>query len=793
MPGRYNLKFQRLTCSILLLLLAGTFRLAMGQHDVPVAVPNKPPNPSVNNKRLVSSQKLVAIEQALRDGNMAREESNYEKAYDSYRRVAELNPKDPRAVYGLGNVYFDLACQDQAIKAYTEVLRLDQDFHNALIALGYIYIGKERYNDAEKYFRTVFKKSPNDTSAKIGLAYLVGKKKQYDESVRQFQRLIDDRSIKERDRALAYLYLGDIYFGQQKWEEASRNFRKSIEYDRSFSGAYLRLAQTELIPERSRFSSLALQERRAQDFERLVRVAKTAAEHIRTAINEHNYDHPYGNLLLANALLSQFNYPEAIANVEEFRRKVEKLEAHSSFLAADCNLGFKQLHAFSHLYFALIRNQQATMEKDGQKRNEYSAQVIEHAKRLVELKPEGPEGYALLGQAYFHLGNYREALRQLETGLIYETNDDTKGSTLDLIGYCYEELQNYNEAVRVYTQALALKKDSISARLGLSSIRVRQGNIDEAIRLRKEALEKTQNPTAFLFWYLALTHISRARQQNSDVDYEEAIRLLRRALVVNESFEQAYLALGNVYKFYKNGAYADQALANYQQAERYAPNDASIKCLIGDLFYAVKKNNPAAINYFEEAIKLRPNYVSARWELALVHRDMKDDDKAIQQLRTVLELDDKYLNAYLDLADIYDQQNNYEEAIRLLLEAIKRSPLEYVPYKELARVYEHKGKNGEAIDSYEKAISLIKDDDSWFRDVLQCRVVRLRGQYVASLTCIEKIKLPSSADPNQIPYEIGLTHVASKNKDGALVQYEELKRKNSNLAKNLLRAINEMK
>lgn len=76
---------------------------------------------------------------------------------------------------------------------------------------------------------------------------------------------------------------------------------------------------------------------------------------------------------------------------------------------------------------------------------------------------------------------------------------------------------------------------------------------------------------------------------------------------------------------------------------------------------------------------------------------------------------------------------------------------------------------------------------------MRCRIIRLRGQFGDSITCVQNIKLPSSGDPAQIPYEIGLTHVASKNKEAAFTKYEQLKRMNSNLAENLLRAINEMK
>jgi tetratricopeptide (TPR) repeat protein len=807
MSEQQDLKWTALIFAALLLLYAGSFHPTLGQGDVPEGiVAPAPSNPRVNKKALTDARSSspnkkpkgssaaaanrLAIEQAINEGNEAREANNYEKAFASYRLAEKLSPKDPRAVYGLGNVYFDLECSDQASQAYNDALRLDKDFHDALIALGNLYLNKDKYEDAEAQFRAVLRTTPNDASARIGFAYLAAKKKQYNEAIGQFQTIIADTSIDSKQRGMAYLYLGNIYVAQKRWKDAASNFKKAIEHNRDLSVAYVRLGQTELLPQLSRFSLFAQQEMRIEDRQRIVKAAQSAAEYIRTAIYAHNYKHPFGNLFLAHALLNQFNYQEAFANIDEYVEKVNKLKAHS--LATNCNAGFKQLYAFAYFYRALIYNQQALFEKDPLKREEYFARVSESAQKLIETRGDEPAGYLLLGQVNFERGNCSEAIPQFEKGIMYQTNKEINDSSLILLAFCYERLGHDKEAIRAYNESLRYDPDSIHSRLGLASINEKNGNFDEAIRLTREAIELTSEPTAFLYRQSALSYYSRARVKNTEADYEEAIRLLKKALDVNQSFWPAYLSLGNVYKFYKNGLYADEALANYQQAEKYAPTDATIKFEIGDLFYSVKKNYAAAINYFEEAIKLKRDYVTAYWELGLAHRDRGDDSEAIKQLKAAINLDDKYLSAYLELADIYDRQTNYDEAIKLLLKAADKLPVEYLPYKELARVYSHQEKNREAIENYEKAISLIKADEAWFRDILRCRILRLQGQYTDSIKCIQSLSVPASVAA-QIPYEIGLTYIASKNKKAAFVQYEQLKLMKSGLAEHLLREINDMK
>ena len=85
------------------------------------------------------------------------------------------------------------------------------------------------------------------------------------------------------------------------------------------------------------------------------------------------------------------------------------------------------------------------------------------------------------------------------------------------------------------------------------------------------------------------------------------------------------------------------------------------------------------------------------------------------------------------------------------------------------------------------------DGPEWFRDLFRCRILRLQARYTDSITCVQNIKLPNSSQTDQIYYEIGLIHVATKDREAALAQYEQLKRMNFPLAENLLREIAELK
>lgn len=806
-----HLKSQSLIITALLFLV-GSFQLGLGA-DIPVGTASptsKLPNPRVNTKYVTTAscsdsrkqsrrlspttKRRSQIEDAICEGNEARETNDYQRAFASYRKVAEeLDPKDPRALYGMGAVYFDLMCNDKAVQSLTEALRLDKDFHDALIALGYVYVAERRYSEAEDQFRAVFRNKPNDTSAKIGLAYTATKKRPYDAVISQLNLIINTSSISKKDRAAAYLHLGNVYFDRKKWDDAATNFNEAIKQDPDLSAAYIRLGQVKLARESAKFSLLAVQEITIDDRQRLITSAKSAADDFRRASNEHHYKHPNSELFLAHALLNQFNYQEAIAHVEEYFRKLNELKTQSSALAANCDAGFKELTTSGYFYLALIYNQQALFEKSGPKKDLYLARVLETAHKIIEVRENDPMAYSMLAQVYIQDGKWSEAIPHLVKAIAYETSEEARSSSYDIMGLCYEQLGNDKEALQAYKSALELRPDSASVRLGLSRIYEKNGDFDEAIRLKEEVIKNTPQPSASLLWHLALSYFWRARAKNFDADYEKAITLLDEALHTNQSFWFAYLTLGNVYKSYKAGAYADKALANYQVVEKYVPEDPSVKLMIGDLFYSVKNNYAAAASYLEQAIKLKPDYVAAHLLLGLVHRDKGDYIEAIGELTVALNLDDKNLLAYTELAETYDRQKNYEEAIKVLRKAVGKLPTEYMPHKELARVYSHQNKTNEAIESYESAISLMTTESEWRRDLFRCRILRLEARFADSLTCVQNIKLPNSSETDQIYYEIGLIHVATKNREAALAQYEQLKQMKSALAQDLLREINELK
>lgn len=807
------------------------------------AKPTPARDPSVNAKYLAhagkragklsaSEAKYQAIEQAIKDGNDARKAFDYEKSFSSYRRAEELEPNDARAYYGLGNVYFDLYCYDSAIDFYSQAVKRKPDYLDSLLQLGYSYVNKERYDEAGMQFEAALRLKSTNTDAKLGRLYVQAKKGRYQEAIEGINQVINDKSTRDTDRTSAYMALGNVYVAQNKWKASVEPFENAARLSPDLAAAYVRLGNAQLMSAVTP-QAFAQHDVTLKDREDLSAAARLAAETIRTAIDIKHYDHPNGYLLLAVALIYQSNYQDASRKIKDYFTSVKALEARLADVeprfGKKCDYAFNRFYADGFWYsgFAFVREaNEASVDK-----NDLLNKAIEQLKKAIEAKPDYAAAYDELGIIYLGQQKYKEAIDEYEKSLRYQTTESSKGSLYGSIGAAYSQIGPDNEALFYLNKAIELDPNNPSHYSTLAMVYDRQGNSAEAIRLAKKSMELEREPRASSYFRLAGVYFSKARKSGSDTDYEESLKLLNEAIRINPRFSLAYFLLGKVYQFYKDGAQADKALANYERAKQYDPNNAVVYLSIGDLYLA-KHNGDAALYNLREAIKLKPDYAMAYFVLGVIYQSEKHDNtEAIKALLSAVKYDPKYIDAYFSLASIYRSQQdyaeeakylrriseiapnnpqlvpfyldlgmhyrierNYAEAMAHLNTAIAIAPKDFHPYKELAKVFEAQGQNQQAIEQYENAIKYYGNaPESFARDIYSCRIERLRGRYEEAINCFQKIKVPAAEDPGTIAFDVGATYVAAKNKNAALAQYEQLKQMKSALADELLKGISQMK
>lgn len=113
-----------------------------------------------------------------------------------------------------------------------------------------------------------------------------------------------------------------------------------------------------------------------------------------------------------------------------------------------------------------------------------------------------------------------------------------------------------------------------------------------------------------------------------------------------------------------------------------------------------------AIEDFDEAIKLNPNYATAYNNRGYAYDDLKQYEKAIEDYNRAIELKPDYASAYYNRGIAYRKLNQPESAIRDYNKAIELNPEYASAYNNRGIVYSDLKQYERAIEDYNKAIEL---------------------------------------------------------------------------------------
>ena len=129
--------------------------------------PRKPPRPTMTAAEIEEK-----YQDALSDGNDARDAHKFAAAESSYRAAVNLKPHDARAFYGLGNIYVDQRRWDNAEEAYRKALDFAATNPDVLTALSLVLVqprsgasNAKRFTDAEYFARRATQLQPTNAMA----------------------------------------------------------------------------------------------------------------------------------------------------------------------------------------------------------------------------------------------------------------------------------------------------------------------------------------------------------------------------------------------------------------------------------------------------------------------------------------------------------------------------------------------------------------------------------------------------------------------------------------------------
>jgi len=173
------------------------------------------------------------FEQAIENGNAARDEREYAKAEVTYLRAQSFKIKDSRAIYGLGNLFSDQQRWEEAEHAYRTAIQIEPNSPEAYIALSFVLTQpisstnlSDRYAEAEQLARQTIKLDAKNAIAfdQLGAA-LELQGKIGDETSNAYKKAIElDASF-----ALAYAHLGRLLRRKGLMNESSAAYQTAVQ------------------------------------------------------------------------------------------------------------------------------------------------------------------------------------------------------------------------------------------------------------------------------------------------------------------------------------------------------------------------------------------------------------------------------------------------------------------------------------------------------------------------------------------------------------------------------------
>jgi lipopolysaccharide biosynthesis regulator YciM len=293
--------------------------------------------------------------------------------------------------------------------------------------------------------------------------------------------------------------------------------------------------------------------------------------------------------------------------------------------------------------------------------------AIEEFTRMVEVDSETVEVYLGLGSLFRSKGEVGRAIR-IHQSIIVRPSLDKKikiQAYFDL-ALDYQKAGLFDSAIETLKTVIQLDPHHLKAYKHLEKIYEDEKSWGKAFETEKQIqkLTKTKNP---LILAHLQTEMAKSLQEQNQI--EEAIRGFKKAIQIDQRCVDAYLHLGDLYhgqgkfqkaielwegvagrtpeyafltykrfesSFYELGKYGEMEEIYKQNVMRNS-KDIQTRLVLGDHYFR-KGDLNAALQEFQEVIKISPNCIDAHQKLGEILLAEGKNDEAREEYRILVEI-----------------------------------------------------------------------------------------------------------------------------------------------------------
>jgi len=274
------------------------------------------------------------------------------------------------------------------------------------------------------------------------------------------------------------------------------------------------------------------------------------------------------------------------------------------------------------------------------------------------------------------------------------TEDSTDAGLFEQRAIAYLNEKNHNMAMRDMLYAIQLDPDNAAYMLTLSDIYLSMGLMENCMESLDRALELDPDNVESMLKLAEINLIMRK--------HKEALEYAEMAIEADKSNPLPYFIKGFTYE---EAGDTVGAIKNYLEAidKNQSYYDAYVQL---GLIYSTA-NNPLAIDYFNNALKLDPQSVEALYALGLFYQQIEDVENAITIYKRLLVVDPQnaychYNLGYVNLVFL----KNFEEAVIHFDRAAQLKPDYFEALFNKGYCYELLGEIEKARELYKEVLKI---------------------------------------------------------------------------------------
>lgn len=646
----------------------------------------------------------------LEYGELGRRIQEYDSALEQAEAVIAAEPTNAEAWFLKARTLQDMK-KPEAEQAYLQTIAAAPDKARYYLAAGLYYALLSNTKEAEKMVLTAVERDPGYLAYSAMAAYLADVPERSKEAEAWWKKAIDSAKTDSDDLLIqAYTSFANYYSQQNNFVGVEQTLKEAIEhFPKELNFLYL-LARA--------YAANGEEKKADEIMESVIQVAPDKVDpYLTLSVYRYRKGDDEGAIKALNDALKidAKSIPTRLRLADLYFEKGSSTE-DEALVSQGAALVEGVLREDENEPEALYLSAKLDLYKD--KKDD----AVRRLRRVVELRPEWAQAHFVLGTALLAKDDLRGSRGALERALVL---DGSLFEARKLLTQVYDRLGENTPAITEARKILQMRPDADDIRIVLAQGLLREGKPVEALK-ELNAIPEDRRSVAVYYAqgraYLFLGKMDEARKNllraneltpnnaeilgslfrvdiatgggedtlkrvdaavkadpqsaalahlqgmvlNATKREEEAIRAFRRAIELNPNLIDSYSELAKVYA---RAGKTDQVVKIFEEAAAAAPNEPTVRLLLGTLYEGLNEKAKARAAY-EKAIQLNPKLAAAKNNLAyMLAEEGKELDRALTLAQEAKALVPNNPNVADTLGWVFYKKNLPSAAIPYLKEA----------------------------------------------------------------------------------------------------------------------------